>query len=184
MIPGMGSFNEPTFSFGVYHERNTVYYGGSENPMCAQTTPNLVKIILPLGKGFVLGWGLSPYSKTDGVVEVSNDNYIDQMKSSGGINISALGLATSYKDIIYLGISYNYNFGMIREEWSRTFPNDDSLNETYDVIKKKYKGYNTTIGILARITANTSIGAGYTDKVDLDNTVKISSGDISVSTMD
>ena len=175
----LGAFKEPSFAFGVYHERNTAFTGGSERPRFAKTTPDLLKIILPVGKGFTLGWGLSPYSRTDGVIEIHDDLFIDQMKSSGGVNISSLGVAATYKNIIHLGISFNYNFGMIKEEWVRSFPNNAEVHESTSTIKKKFKGYSTAVGILTHVTANTSVGMGYTGKTDLDNTVLLWSGDIS-----
>lgn len=175
----LGSFKQHSFSMGVFTDRNTVFTGGRSNPTFTNTTLDLFKLVLPIAKGFVFGWGLSPFSRTDSIIKYSGDTYTDMVTYKGGLNVSSVGIAGSYRDIVRLGISFNYNFGMIEEEWSRTFIQQDNLAGTYDWVKRKYTGYSTTFGILAHVLKNTTVGIGYTGKADLDLSVHVRPGSYS-----
>ena len=135
---------------------------------------------MPLSKYIVLGWGLSPYSKTDTIINIPNVqngvNIQDTVSSSGGINVSTTTIAGSFRDFLKFGYSLNYYFGMIQEDWDRSFQdNENDLKDSIYYIKRKYKGYGQSIGILANIYKNTTLGIGYTSKSDLDlNTYAIS----------
>ena len=173
----LGSFQKHSLSVGLSHDRNTAYIGESDQPDYAKTNPDMFKLVLPIAKGFVFGWGLSPYSRTDSVIDVSPDDYKEVVTFTGGINVSSVGLAGSYKDFLKFGLALNYNFGTITEEWEQTFPDNDDLFESTSYIYRKYKGYSTTVGFLARVFDNTYFGGSYTGKSDLDLSVNIRPGD-------
>ena len=127
----LSAFEIFSFAFGATYGYSKTNIQGSENPTYGKIDPDVIKIVLPLTKGIVIGWGLSPYSKTDINLLIPNVqngiNINDVMSSFGGINVSSAGIAGTYKDIIRVGISLNYTFGMIQEEWERTFPDNDNL---------------------------------------------------------
>ena len=169
----LSSFTNHSFSVGVSYRRNTAFTGGADSPDYARTTPDKIKIVLPIVKGVVIGWGLSPYSENDSVIEFRGEGYREIMKSKGGINVSSFGIAGSYKDILRLGVSMNYNFGMIQEEWERSFPDDAEFHTITNYVNRKYKGYSTTVGLVARVFSGTSIGVGYTTESDMDLAVHV-----------
>ena len=167
----LSTFDTYSFSFGAIYSHTKTYIRDEENPVSGKINHEIIKIVIPFVKGIKIGWGLSPYSKTDVNILLEDEQngvrIIDRMSSTGGINVSSLGIAGSYKNIIRVGFSFNYNFGMIQEEWNREFPDNDEFVESRYYIKKKYKGYGKTVGILANIYKNTVIGIGYTTKSDL-----------------
>ncbi|MFC1693328.1 hypothetical protein ACFL1R_07480 [Candidatus Latescibacterota bacterium] len=176
----LSSFKDFTYFLGAYYDHNTAFTGGSESPTFAKTTPHLLKLVIPLYSGIVIGWGMTPYSKTDSVIEFESgdkEEYTDKLISSGGINISSVSIAGSYRDIIRLGFSLNYNFGVIKEEWSRAFSLTDNIHNSTYFINKKYKGYSTTFGMIARVFKQTRVGIGYTGKADLEKSVHVRPGD-------
>ena len=176
----LGTFDKFSFSYGALYNHTKTNISSEESSTYGKTNPNMIKITLPIAKSFALGWGLSPYSRTDINImmsSVQNGFQInDIISSSGGISVSSAVIAGSYKDVIHFGFSLNYNFGMIKEDWERTFPENNELLETTYYVKRKYKGYSETIGILANVYKNTSVGLGYTSKSDIDMNTYIISG--------
>ncbi len=176
----IAAFDKYSFSYSLIHSNIKTNLTGKDSYTFRKTIPNMIKVVLPLSKYFVVGWGLSPYSKTDTNLMIEDtQNGIrvnDKVSSSGGINVSSATIAGSFKDIIKFGISFNYNFGMIQEDWERSFPdNGEEFKDTVYYIKRKYKGYSKSIGVLAHITRNITLGAGYTTKEDMSlNTYAIS----------
>ena len=176
----LSAFDRFSFAFGALYGHTKTNIAGGENPTYGKIDPDVIKVILPIAKGVVLGWGLSPYSKTDTNILMPNiQNGVqinDTMFSFGGINVSSAGIAATYKEVIRVGFSLNYNFGMIQEEWKRTFPDNNELLTSKYFIKKKYKGYSNTLGILASIYKNTTLGIGYTTKSDMEMSTYVLSG--------
>ena len=183
-----------SFSLGVLYSKtdtsinpNSISDNGDPKETYAKTNPNVLKIILPVTKNIVLGWGLSPYSLTDVTISIpfnqtmqDNSQVLinDKIESSGGINVSTAGIAVTVKDIVHLGVSFNYNFGMIQEIWTRTFPENEDYTASEYTIKKKFKGYSTTYGVLIDVHSSTSIGLGYTTKNNLTNNNYARSGNV------
>lgn len=172
------TFGTHTYSLGASHERNTVYMGGADTPEFAKTQADVYKIVLPCFKGIVGGWTLSPITKTDSIIKYYNPDYVDEVEFIGGINVSSLALAWSFRDFVRIGASLNYHFGMIEEEWTRSFT-DDSYYDSVDSIKKKYSGYGFSLGSVVKVWKNTTLGFAYTPKCDLDTVVRIRPGSIS-----
>jgi len=175
----LGTFTRHTYSISMLYERATMYLDGIDQPSYAKSKPNLLKFVIPLGRGIVASWGLSPYSRTDvtiGINPESGANYSDKVKTSGGINISTLGIAGSIKQRLYFGAALNYHFGTNEEDWTRTFASASELHGRTNYLRKKFKGYSTTIGILANPYKRMTVGVGYTTKADLDMNVMVRSG--------
>ena len=168
----IAAFDKYTLSYSIIFDNIKTNMKGRDSEISRKIVPNTIKIVLPVSKYFVVGWGLSPYSKTDTKVMIENtQNAIridDKVSSSGGLTVSSTTFAGSYKDIIKFGFSFNYNFGMIQEDWERSFPYNDDFKDSVYYIKRKYKGYSQSIGFLAHITENITFGAGYTTKSDMD----------------
>ena len=178
----LNTFDKFSFSYEAFYNQTKTYIHDEESSTYGKINPNMIKIVLPVANNFVLGWGLSPYSRTDINILIPNvQNGVqinDTISSFGGVNVSSAVIAGSYRNIIHFGFSLNYNFGMIQEDWERTFPENNELNGSIYHIKRKYKGYGGTIGILANVYKNTSIGLGYTSKSDMNNNTYIISGSI------
>ena len=177
----LAGFTAHTLSFGVEYNWNTMNTDEAGNLTYAKLISNQIKIVLPVMKGIVFGWGLSPYSRSEVVINIPDpeERFTDKMTSTGGINISSVALAGSYRDIIRFGYALNYNFGMIQEDWTRKFTNSDEFGGMTNYIKKKYKGYSSTVSILVHLFDKMSVGIGYTSKADIEMNVLIRPKDIS-----
>ncbi|MCE5251594.1 hypothetical protein LLG96_15400 [bacterium] len=176
----LASFSSPSYGFSAVYDNAKTFTGGTERPVYAKTNFNLLKFVLPIRKGIVIGWGLSPFSRTDAIITLPKEpdsQYQDEMKTRGGINISTIGIAGTVKNRVSFGVALNYHFGTIEEDWKRTFPADSGLNTATDYLKKKYKGYSTTFGILVNPYKTTYIGIGYTTQTDLTMNAVLHPGD-------
>lgn len=177
----LGTFTRHSYSVSMLYDRATMFMDGIDQPSYAKSKPNLLKFVIPFGRGIVASWGLSPYSRTDVTIGINpepGNNYSDKVKTSGGINISTLGIAGSIKQKLYFGAALNYHFGTNEENWTRTFDSDSDLQGRTNYLKKKYKGYSTTFGILANPYKSMSVGFGYTTQTDLEMNVMVRSGNL------
>jgi len=172
------SFGIHTYSFGASHLREKASTGRTDDTDFARTRAELFKLVIPLGKGIVLGWGLTPFSRTDSMLRYPGDGYEDRVRFTGGITVSSAGIAGSFGDFIRFGTALNYNFGMIEERWERLFAADD-YHDSVDYVKRKYRGYGVTVGLISKVYGNTNIGIGYTGSTDLDVRVVVRPGSIS-----
>jgi len=167
----ISSFKKPSYGFSVSYDRVNTGLSTGGSTTCARTDPTIIRFVLPLYRGIALGWGLTPYSKTDVKLQVPVPDgaiYTDTMNSTGGINLSSFQLAASFLSF-RAGAAINYYFGEIKEEWTRDFAGAEGINNSTEYIKKNYKGYGTTVGVLARFSS-LSLGAGYTTRSSLDET--------------
>jgi len=167
----IGRFDSFSFAFGALytHVNGTISVEGDKT--YGRTVPNLIQVVLPLSKYCVVGWGLSPYSQTDTNLRLSSStdgiDITDDVFTRGGISVSTTTIAGSFRDIVSFGYSMNYYFGMIEEDWKRSFPENDNLKDSVYYLKRKYRGYGNTFGILARIYDGVTVGAGYTMKTEM-----------------
>ena len=177
----LGTFTNHTYAINMSYDSGKMFYDGAEQPEYAKTTPSLLKFVFPVGRGIVASWGLSPYSRTDTKIKVlseDGDNFSDKLTTSGGINISTVGLAGSVKKWLYLGAGLNYHFGAIEENWTRIFDDDVDLDDSTDYLRRKYKGYSTSLGVLVNPYKKVYLGLGYTTKADLDLNVIVYPGSL------
>ena len=171
----MAAFTRYTFSFGINHARNTTFSGDSSAPGFAQTNVEHFKMVLPVRKGFALGWTVAPLSRSNSVIEFSGDGFTDEVVYTGGINVSSVSFAGSFRDFLRMGASINYNFGTVEQGWERGF-GTEGLYDSLDFIKSKYKGYNYTFGVITKIMYDTSFALAYNTKSDLDHSLRIKPG--------
>lgn len=174
----LSTFSRHTYSFGATLDRNTAYWGGKENPTFTKTQADVFRIVMPLGKGIVAGWGLSPLSRTDSVIEYSGSGYRDVIEFSGGLNMSSLGIAGTFGGIVRAGVSFDYVFGMKQERWVRSIDIED-MHNSEDIIKVKNKGYGVTFGMIVRVRNNVHVGLGYSPDINLDTTKRAVPGEYS-----
>lgn len=164
----LSTFSSFSFSAGASYDRTNTYLGGDEQPTYAKTNLNMIKVVLPTWKNVVFGWGLTPYSRSDCNIafpeEEGDISTLDTMKSTGGINVSSAAFAWSFREILSLGVSFDYYFGMIEEDWVREFPDTDDYYDSYTYIKRKYRGYGQTYGMLLHVSEKMSLGLGYVTK--------------------
>lgn len=173
----LATFDHHVYSLAAIHRRN--YFDGPGNvPTIAETTPELFRLVLPVSRGVVFGWGLTPYSRTDINIGIPGDTYTDQLKSTGGINVSTTGLGWSFRNVFHIGVSLNYMFGTINEEWDRTFPESSAYENTTNYLKMKYRGYAGSVGLLVRVPFRTTLGLSYTQEAELDRTVRVRPADL------
>ena len=176
----IGTFSSPSYSIGSLYDRIQTDIGGPENPIHAKYNLSLLKFVLTVWRGVIMSWGLSPYSRTDVTIRVNpkpDDIFRDEMTTSGGINVSTFGLAASFRKRVFFGAGLNYYFGAIEENWIRTYPDSvPGMHGTTDLLKKKYKGYSGTVGILYKPLQRTYVGIGYTSQADLDLNVVLQPG--------
>ncbi len=167
----ISSFKDASYGIGVTYDRVSTNPSTGAKTNFARTEPTIIRFVLPLYRGIALGWGLTPYSRTDVKLELPSPDgatYTDTMNSTGGINLSSFQLAASFLSF-RAGAAVNYYFGEIKEEWIRDFKGAEDINNSTEYIKKRYRGYGATVGVLAKFS-NISLGAGYTTQSSLDET--------------
>ena len=161
-----------TLLFGASNNLTRTTIDGAGTESFSRTDMDLLMFALPVTRGIVVGWNLSPYSRTDGSMilsRVENGTAIDDDANiTGGISTSHAGIAWGWRDRIRVGYSMNYHFGAIQEEWTRRFPNNPELVPSLYYLKRKYSGYSHSIGMVASFGPYLSVGAGYTTPATLD----------------
>ena len=168
-----------TYTFGATFERNDADTGVIAVPSYSKTRADIFSLVIPLWKGVVMGWSLTPLTRTDSTIEYQSSDYKDTVTFTGGVNMSSLALAGTIREVIRVGVSFDYSFGMIEERWVRKFystSDDYELYNSYDYIKRKYKGYGTTFGIIAKVYKDTHVGIGYSSEMTMDKTVRVIPG--------
>lgn len=167
----LGAYTRPSYGLGLSYDTSTTYLGQSEQPEIAKTMPSLLKFVLPVSHGVVIGWGLSQYSRTDVIIDIAENpgaSYNDKLDTSGGISMSSLAAGWKYKERLYLGVSLDYHFGAVEERWKRIFPDDSSFTSTVQNLRKKYKGYGIAFGSVVKVHPTTHIGIAYKTQANLD----------------
>ena len=167
------SFDTFTYSLEARFEDTTTHLEGGEKAIYRRLDLQMFKIVLPLTGNLVFDWSLSPYSRMDTNIEFQNVqdgvSVDDMLTTFGGINVSNTRISYTFKDFLSIGYSLNYYFGMIQEEWKRTFPENDGLHKSQYYIKRKYNGYGNSVGALVQVLENASVGLAYTARCDLDH---------------
>lgn len=170
-------------ALSVVYSKTKTMMGNDGDFTYSKSLPSAFKIVLPIYKGIVLGWGLYPYSRTDinMLFKGSQDGIQtrDEVSSTGGVNVSSASVAGSFRNYVRVGFAFNYNFGMISENWERTFPSDSLLTSSYYQLKRKFGGYSKSVGVVANVTKWMALGAGYTTKSEMDQRITVHTGTIS-----
>ena len=167
------TFRKPAYGIGLLYSRSNVSTGTAGSYTHGGTTPTMVRFVLPLFQKIGLAWELAPFTRTDGVVQLTGntgDTWTDTVKSTGGINMSSFEFSGSLKGVS-AGIGFNYYFGSIEETWLRDFHDAEDMVNTTDYIRKEFTGYGITSGIIVRPSKKTSVGFGYTTGTSLDRSV-------------
>ena len=127
----ISSFKNASYGFGISYDRASTHISSGENTTFARTDPTVVRFVLPLYRGIALGWGLTPYSKSDVKLRLPSPDgavYSDRITTSGGISLSSFQLAASFLSF-RAGAAVNYYFGEIKEEWTRDFGGAVGINK-------------------------------------------------------
>ncbi len=173
----LASFPRPVYGIGVLYNRAATATDRAGTLTYARTDPTLVRFVVPLRGKVALGWGIAPYTQANAQVELTGkpgDTFTDTMTSSGGINVSSFEAATKIR-MISVGAALNYYFGSADEDWTRTFE-DKTLVNTTDYVRKQYSGYGMTLGLLAQLPRNTTVGLGYTTPASVNMSVHVTPG--------
>ena len=75
------TYVRPAYSIAALYEKRNTDIGGKDNPINAKTNFNLIKFVLPVYKGIVVSWGLSPYSRSD--VKIGMESTSGEIKNNG-----------------------------------------------------------------------------------------------------
>ncbi|MHB9029232.1 MAG: outer membrane protein transport protein [Candidatus Latescibacterota bacterium] len=174
----LSTFDRPFYGIGMLYTRSSTATGKSGTLTFARTDPSLIRFVLPMGGKVFFGWGVAPFTRADAKMEIPvqpGDTFTDTMTSSGGVNVTSFELAAKYK-MISAGTALNYYFGSAQEEWRRDFHGAENVNNSTDYLRKQYGGYGATVGILARLPRDTSVGIGYTTPTSMDVSIHVRPG--------
>jgi hypothetical protein len=173
----VSTFKKPAYGLGFLYNRVVTRPGGGGSITIAHSDQSLVKFVLPLYRGFAIGWELAPVMKTDVKIELPSapgDAFTDTVNSSGGVNLSTFELAAGFRSV-RAGIALDYYFGSIREDWTRDFHSTAGISNSTDYLEREYKGYGVTLGALARVSL-VSLGFGYSTPTTLDRSIHFKPG--------
>jgi len=154
-----------------YHESiDTKYEGGTA--ISHYSNLHGVELAVPLVRNkFVVSLNLKPIIKNDfqeqAIGELSTGNqYKKQIINNGGINQVSLGMASGFKNRVFVGLFFNLNFGRIEENWKVDFVSD-LYEDTSDKIVTSLYGGNFTAGMMVQVLSNLYLGATYAHHADL-----------------
>ena len=131
-----------------------------------------VNIAVPIiSRKLVVALGLSPITKSDFSAESdfylnNGSKYTKKIINKGGLNRFSLSLATSFKNKIFCGLTFNHNFGKIEENWKVIYEQDTYVT-TSDKIISKLWGPSINMGVMVNVKPNFTVGAIFNQGLNL-----------------
>jgi hypothetical protein len=154
----LAAFRKASVSVQFIAQRRSLSGGGVVN----DGDLGAFQIVLPLGRGPVLGIGLEPLTVMDfGAVEnigTGDLGYELQLEATGGVQSVALGLGYRMGRRLYLGGRLNWvAMGTLNENWVKTF-NGADIFFSQDEIIRTHRGWLPSLGFVYTATAKWSLG--------------------------
>ena len=174
-------------SADFYHENNEIKTT-TNNGISNYSNLNGVKLSVPLAVNkFVISLGIKPLTRSDFKVESSGElstgnKYFKQIINKGGVNQFSLGIASGFKNKVFTGLFFNYNFGRVEENWKVDFVSD-LFYDTSDKIISTLWGGNITGGVLVKIRPDFYLGGVFstTTKLTVNNNIEYTTGISSIT---
>ena len=111
---------------------------------------------------------LSPYSDLNYSFKLQDDEETTKsIRGNGGLNTFSFAAAYKLKNLISLGLSFNYYFGNIDETYRIDFT-DNTYTDAERIVYASLKGLSTRGGILLSLKDKFKIGFVYNTSVTLD----------------
>ncbi len=162
---------EASFSLSI---RSHLLYTEAEDENALTSGMNFpyFRLAFPLPFGAELGIGLTEQNsfltRFDSTGEIEGMLFDNRVESKGSLNVVHALLATKIRDILSVGIMWEYMLGSSVEHWYTTFADTlsylDSSNEevfirnTYDIITNTFIGSRFRAGLLAGPFFNIRLG--------------------------
>ncbi len=168
---GLQQIHKTTLSLQYFYEQNK-YKDESGKATSQYANFDGFTFVLPVGKGLGFSASMSPYTRVDYYLsfqqEQSEELFIKSVQGNGGLNTFSFSMFFGITPKIALGLSGDYIFGKINEDWKVTYENTDFVS-TSDLLSTKNNGYGFTAGILIHPISALQVGAIYRPKTDLDS---------------
>ena len=132
--------------------------------------------VLPLGSGTGLAVGLAPVTRMDYNLTFSDtlmgEPYTKSIEGQGGLNTFNFSFYWAIRHNFALGLSGNYLFGKLKEEWKVIYEGKD-FRSSDDIFSTKNWGYRYTAGMVYRPFKFLLLGAVFSPKTNLNNRTDI-----------
>ena len=120
------------------------------------------QVVLPMGRGPVLGIGLEPLTDMDfGAVAdrgAGDLAYRLEVKATGGIQAISVGLGHRLGRKFFVGARVNWvAMGTLNERWVKIFDREDIFSSS-DEITRTHRGWGPSFGIIFTPTPRLSLG--------------------------
>lgn len=130
------------------------------------------QVVLPMGRGPVLGIGLEPLTDMDfGAVTDRGTGdlaYRLEVEATGGIQAISFGLGHRFGRKFLVGGRVNWvAMGTLNESWLKNFDREDVFFSR-DEITRTHRGWSPSLGVIAMPTSRWSLGA----TVDIGGTIR------------
>ena len=121
------------------------------------------QVVLPMGRGPVLGIGIEPLTDMDfGAVADRGTGdlaYRLEVEATGGIQAISFGLGHRFGRKLFVGGRVNWvAMGTLNESWVKNFEREDVFFSR-DEITRTHRGWSPSVGIIYAPTARWSLGA-------------------------
>ena len=173
---GLYTIKTTRLSIQYFYENNR--YKDNENGSATSNYSNLYgfTFVLPLGSGIGFAVGLAPITRMDYKLAFSNtlmgESYTKSIEGQGGLNTFNFSFYWAIRHNFSLGISGNYLFGRLKEEWKVTYEGK-GFTSSDDIFSTKNWGYGYTAGIIYRPFKSITLGTVFSPKTDLTNRTDI-----------
>jgi opacity protein-like surface antigen len=156
-----------------YHFENNRYKDPFGSASSSYSNVDGFGFTVPLGSGLGIGLSLAPQTRMDYKLafddSLNGESYTKSITGTGGLNTFALSLSWSPFRKLGLGISGQYWFGKLKEQWQVVYDNKDFISSS-DIFSTKNNGWSFTIGLIAVPLPQWSIGLVYRPSITLSNT--------------
>jgi hypothetical protein len=127
--------------------------------------------VVPFGEKLGIAASMHPFTRIDYNIRYQQSQtgqlYTKSVEGIGGLNTFSFSLYWDIASQIAIGVSGDYIFGKIKENWEVTYESADFIS-TSDLLSTKNWGYGLTAGILIHPVSTLHFGAVYQPKIDLD----------------
>jgi hypothetical protein len=166
------------------YERASVNLPGS-NGLFQDANVNSLSLAIPVKRGYVLAFGIQPYSRSEFEFNQSQgdstDAYVEIFRGTGGVNEFYLSFAATF-GAVRAGATFDFYFGRINRLWRVNFTSE-SLRNTEDETNNHVTGAGLHLG------AQTQLGkwmlgaaAGLPAKLSVGTELTTATGFISETT--
>ena len=168
----IAAFERASMTASFLSQRRSATDDVSSTAIYYDQSPRVLRAVIPMFKGFVIGAGLEPISDTvirwaSKADDVAGMTLLDSLEASGGLWAGTLEIAREFGPIS-IGAQVRAVRGNLETEWRRTILESGVPLATSELLSRRYRGSVYGLGVVYRIGETARSAATWTLGASLD----------------